>query len=266
MTTELQIIPATYDYLTVASEADLPTPIRRMRNLLAFATAEGTWNICDGSSWIGFTGGGGGGSTGPTGPPGTTGPTGTTGVTGVTGASGITGPTGPTGATGSGVTGTTGVTGATGPSGGPVGVTGVTGVTGATGVGADVQLDYVPWANDVTVTATSAPAADTVIDGNAVTYDGSTRVKIEFWSRFVFNSGGDYVIVTLWDGATDLGRIGQIRGAGGEGAPVYGVVFLTPSAAAHTFHVKAWVTGGTGTITGNNTDPGSPMWYRITTA
>lgn len=129
----------------------------------------------------------------------------------------------------------------------------------------DDQIDYVPKASDVVVTATSATSANTIIDGSAVTYDGSTRVKIEFWCRLASINAAGYWIVTLWDGTTDLGRLAQFHGNGvGDGTPVYGVAFITPTSGSHTYHVKAWLAGPTSsTFTGNSTDPGYPMWLRI---
>jgi hypothetical protein len=41
------------------------------------------------------------------------------------------------------------------------------------------ELDYVERTTPLTVTATTAATAQTFIDGNAVTYDGSTRIKVE---------------------------------------------------------------------------------------
>jgi hypothetical protein len=99
------------------------------------------------------------------------------------------------------------------------------------------EFDYVERTTRLDISATTAAGANTVIDGNAVTYDGSTRIKVEFVASFA--SSSQFISVDLWDGSTDLGVIAQLN-AGGNGAPIYGVLFLTPSAASHTFHIKAW--------------------------
>lgn len=143
----------------------------------------------------------------------------------------------------------------------------------ASGTAGSVEYDYVQNTSTVTVSSTSSTSPTTVIDGNSVTYDGSTRVKIEFWSYSSGAASGGSLTVDLWDGSTDLGRLCLSQPTGGGTGeveiPLYGVRFLTPSAAAHTYHVKAFKSGsgaceiysGAG---GVNT--GLPMWYRITKA
>jgi hypothetical protein len=125
-----------------------------------------------------------------------------------------------------------------------------------------VEYDYVEnTSSTISCSGASAAAASAIIDGNAVTYDGSTRIKIEF-GCYSINNGG---IVELYDGSTDLGRMGF----GNSGLCFYASRILTPSAAAHTFHIKGWRTTGTNM----NIDSGSggtgavlPAWYRITKA
>ncbi len=129
---------------------------------------------------------------------------------------------------------------------------------------AATELDYVERTSNLTVTATSEGTPDTVIDGNAVTYDGSTRVKIEFFATFF--SATAALVVTVWDGSTDLGRICQTNL---QGVPAYGARFLTPSGvASHTFHIKAWKTSGTSSLNGGTGGVGNyePMFLRITKA
>lgn len=117
--------------------ADRPSPSTALRDLIWMATDDDD-AICDGTSWLPWTGGGGGtGKTGATGARGKTGKTGKTGHTGRTGHTGVTGSRGATGTTGAGTTGhtgATGVTGSRGPTGPGVGATGPTGRTGPTGV------------------------------------------------------------------------------------------------------------------------------------
>ena len=136
------------------------------------------------------------------------------------------------------------------------------GITG--GGGGGTELDYVPQATDLTVTATSAATAQTFLIGNAITYDGATRVKLEFWSPNVSNVAGNVIILELFDGVTDLGRLGQSAG----NAPYYGVVFLTPSAAAHTYTVTAHTSSTTGSPTVDATPGGTgvvvPAFCRFT--
>lgn len=130
------------------------------------------------------------------------------------------------------------------------------------------QLDYVEYVGDRSITATSAATANDVVVGNAVAYDGVTKVYIEFFARFAApGSTTAYLIVNLWDGNTDLGRIDQMQvNAIANGGPLYGAVQFTPSAGSHTYKVKAWMSAAaTGNIYGNATDPGVPIFMRITT-
>ncbi len=132
-----------------------------------------------------------------------------------------------------------------------------------------LELDYVQITSSVTVTPGNTT---TCITGNAVTYDGSTRVKIEVYTPDlqIVQSGGEGQI-SLFEGSTDLGRMCEgYSGSGGEQDwTAYGVRFLTPSAASHTYLIKlknngsgnvqmTAGAGGTGTL--------MPAWYRITIA
>lgn len=132
------------------------------------------------------------------------------------------------------------------------------------------EFDYVERTTSLSVSATTEAGADSWIDGNSVTYDGSTRIKIEFWAVAIDLSNNG-VLFALYDGSTDLGRLIDIRmlGSGLSGdVSAYGVRFLTPSAAAHTYHIKVFKTSGTVTINAGagGTNTYFPNWYRITKA
>jgi hypothetical protein len=142
------------------------------------------------------------------------------------------------------------------------------------------QLDYVEITASVTITAVTAATAQSIIDGNAVTYDGSTRVKIEFWAAATGNSGvtGMNFIADLWDGGTDAGVIAQqdLSSAVFTGANVatfnmntYGARLFTPTAGAHTYHIKGWEpTGANAIVRAGNGGASTyfPAWYRVTIA
>ncbi len=131
------------------------------------------------------------------------------------------------------------------------------------------ELDYVQITSAVTVTAGNT---STCITGNAVTYDGSTRVKIEVYTPDlqVVQSSGE-AQVSLFDGSTDLGRLCEAySGSGGEQDwTAYGARFLTPSAASHTYLIKL-KNAGSGNVTFSAGAGGAgtimPAWYRITVA
>jgi hypothetical protein len=130
-------------------------------------------------------------------------------------------------------------------------VTGPTGPTGPTGDG--TELAYVEFTSSLSVTATVEASAQSVVSAGAVSFDGSTRVKIEFYSPDVLagSAAGSYTILNLWDGSTDLGRIGAV----GHSLLVFAAEvaikaerFLTPSNASHTYSVRAWRVASDGTV------------------
>lgn len=124
------------------------------------------------------------------------------------------------------------------------------------------ELDYVEYnAADITVSGSSG-SPTTVLTGNSVSYDGSTRIKVEFYTAGVF-AGSAALIVELWEDSSAIERLVQTNST--LGAPGYGVVFRTPSNASHAHHIKAWKNGGTdGAIAAAATF--APIFLRITTA
>ena len=147
--------------------------------------------------------------------------------------------------------------------------------TGLTGVGGSAEFDYVQITSPASVTspASSDATATAVITGSAVAYDGSTRVKIEYVCPFLeapaaLNAS---LVVNLYDGSTDLGRLGLVTTPAAQQfrAPGKGERFLTPSAATHTYSIRAWVTSGTGTFGAGAGGTGGaylPAFIRITRA
>lgn len=135
------------------------------------------------------------------------------------------------------------------------------------------ELDYVEKTSNTTVTATTDGNSNgtAIIDGNAVTYDGSTRIKLEVWFPVLEINEPNVGHINLYDGTTDLGRlilVGVGAGTGTIDFAVYGVRFLTPSAAAHTYHIRGWKSGGTFTAGAGagGASTNMPAWYRITKA
>lgn len=129
------------------------------------------------------------------------------------------------------------------------------------------EFSRVEYTAAVPITATSGAAADLVVSSGAVVYDGSTLVKIEFFSPNV-TRGSSYIRVVLYDGATQLGIMGAIDSTS-VANPMNLVRFLTPSAASHTYHIKAYVDGGaSGNVQGGNGASGSymPGFIRVSKA
>ena len=135
-------------------------------------------------------------------------------------------------------------------------------------------FDYAETTSTTTVTATSAATAQTHLSGNAVTYDGSTVVVIEFFAYAISLDSDATMVINLYDGSTDLGRLGAWNSTASgttTGTIVTAVAVgrrLTPSAAAHTYSIRIWKTGGTGSIIAGagGTDTVLPNWLRITRA
>lgn len=133
------------------------------------------------------------------------------------------------------------------------------------------EFDYV----QITAPVTTTSSVD-AITGNAVTYDGSTRIKIEFYAVTVYSSSASQgqPTVNLYEGATDLGVLQANPYLGTSTAeldvPGYGVRFLTPSAGAHTYKLKLVRAGSSGTVGvaagAGGTATHVPAFMRITKA
>jgi hypothetical protein len=132
------------------------------------------------------------------------------------------------------------------------------------------EYDYVEHTTNLTIAGTTEGTASTWIDGNAITFDGSTRVLVEAWCGDVTNNTTGTVVCVLFDGASSLGWLCEIlfTSVAGTAVSFYGARFLTPSAAAHTYHVKWFKTGGTALVNAGAGGAGvdMPAWYRVTKA
>lgn len=128
-------------------------------------------------------------------------------------------------------------------------------------------LDYAeaPTGN-FSVTATSEATAQVWIQGNSVTYDGATTIKITVWAALA-TSNRDVVLELFMDGV-DQGRIGQWSPTAlSASSSIIGIGHVVPSAGAHTFQIRAWQTlGGTSTLTNPAPFPAvafQPSFYEI---
>lgn len=134
------------------------------------------------------------------------------------------------------------------------------------------EYDYVESTTPLSVTATSEGTAQTFISGGSVSYDGSTKICIEFFAPRIKPdaNAGRYIVVIVLEDSTVLGQFALLRtpAAGTDDKPVLVRRFRTPSAGSHAYTVKAWVSAGTGSIDvgagGAGTD--IPAYLRITKA
>lgn len=131
------------------------------------------------------------------------------------------------------------------------------------GGGGAAELDYVELTSNLTISGTSG-APTTVITGNSVSYDGSTRISIEFYCS-IFSSGNSAGILQIYEDSTLLGRIYQ--SAADDAGSATGRLFRTPSNASHSYTVKGWNNGGSNsTIFAAAASGFVPAFLRITEA
>jgi hypothetical protein len=134
------------------------------------------------------------------------------------------------------------------------------------------EIAYVEFTANVTVNATTAATANLVVSSGAITYEAAPIV-VEFYSPGIepdVGAVGRQVIIGLCDNGagTNLGRLGQVR------TPVAGNSLIepvrlerefTPSAATHTYEIRAYVTAGSGTVLAGvgGSDVAFPGFVRI---
>ena len=148
------------------------------------------------------------------------------------------------------------------------------GMPDSSAVAADLggkELDYVEQTGNTTVTATTEGTANTVVTGSSVAYDGATVILVEFsapLARPDVSVAGRTIQIILTDGGTSLGTIAEIDcpAANSMVVPVRGSRRLTPSAASHTYDIRAYVNVGTGVVYGGAGGAGVyvPAYIRIT--
>lgn len=112
------------------------------------------------------------------------------------------------------------------------------------------ELDYVQFTSSVVPTATTEATANTVVTGSPVTYDGSTAIIITFEcsaANPAHDAAGRSMLLWLYDGASSIGALCTLTGRDSTNPdrwPVHRERRLTPSAASHTYSIRASVTAG----------------------
>lgn len=101
-------------------------------------------------------------------------------------------------------------------------------------------LDYVQNSGNATSTATVQASATTVLTSNSVTFDGTTPVLVQFWGIAGNSLAATFGLFELWEGTTDLVRIGQCFNTS---LPTYGQYRYTPTAGAKTLTIRVYNTG-----------------------
>ena len=124
--------------------------------------------------------------------------------------------------------------------------------------------------NTVVLVAVEA-SAQTLFSLPATGFDGGL-VWIEFGCPFANPSGGvgaSSVVVSLWEGASEIGRLAVIENdtaTAGEAVSLIGKIRLTPTAASHTYTVKANAVGVQWTLwAGNGSGTNNPVMFAAAT-
>lgn len=107
-----------------------------------------------------------------------------------------------------------------------------------------LELAYVEFTANVTITATSEASATTIVTAPALDLDGQAILVEFFCPRLDVADTADDVLITLWDGSTDLGRLGWHIVTGADlSFPVHLARKITPSKGQHTYSVRGWKVG-----------------------
>lgn len=140
-------------------------------------------------------------------------------------------------------------------------------LTDAEGPGAEV--DYQQITASVTVTGSEASPTD-VLTFNAFTADGATKYRVEFCFQGATSAtSGDRLVLSLWEGSTDLGRLQgafiQTPAAATLIASLVGAYEFTPASGSHTYKIRAWRVTANATVVGGAGGVGTnlPGWARI---
>lgn len=143
---------------------------------------------------------------------------------------------------------------------------------GSTSAGGVTVLSYVEWTTSVPISPTTAATATTVVTAAAITGDGSTQICIEGFSPspLVGNTATARLYIALFDGSTQLGVMADLGNAAAAflRQHFYARRYLTPSAASHTYSLRAYRFNTDGDVTAGVGGSGDgvlmPGYIRIT--
>ena len=107
------------------------------------------------------------------------------------------------------------------------------------------EVDYNEQATDVAVTATTAATANTVVSGNTRTYEAVPH-WIEMYAPRV-DQAASTCFLLLCDGSTVIGTLTRFAASQNQ-MPILVKRRITPTAASHTYNVRAYVGSGTWTF------------------
>lgn len=124
------------------------------------------------------------------------------------------------------------------------------------------EVAYAEITSDVSVTATSEASPTDVVSSGALTYEAVPHI-IEWVCSGVAPGSGNQTIISLWDGTTQINRIAEHADSI---CASRATIRLTPTAASHTYRIRAHRVTGNGTIRAGAAAAGadnSPAFIRI---
>lgn len=120
------------------------------------------------------------------------------------------------------------------------------------GKASEVELDRIEKTSAVNVTQTAEASADTIVTATAIAFDGSTVIDVECFFPYVRtpSTAGALCLICLFDGSSSIGFMGIVRNpaAQNNGWPFLARRRLTPSAATHTYSIRATTSTGTSVV------------------
>jgi len=129
------------------------------------------------------------------------------------------------------------------------------------------EISYTQITANVTVASGTEASGTAVISPGAATFDGAP-VICTFYSPSVLTATADLIIVSLFEGATQLARLADIRGGVGvvAEAECLAEYRFTPSAGSHTYSITAIRGTSSGTIIAGAGGTGAyaPAFVRFT--
>ena len=114
------------------------------------------------------------------------------------------------------------------------------------------EVEYEQFTADVTVTATTEGTANSVVSASTLTYEAVPHMITFFCpgARPDNGAAGRVLHVILYDSTTALGELAgpTTPAAANDNHPIHAQFRITPTAASHTYNVKAWTSAGTALI------------------
>ncbi len=105
------------------------------------------------------------------------------------------------------------------------------------------EIGYDQITGNVTVSSATEATGTTIITCAAHVFDGSPVIA-EFFCAVISPGSGDFVLVSLFEGSTQIARFCRVASTD----PGMGKVRFTPSAASHTYTVTGFRSTNNGTI------------------